>query len=235
MVKRIAIIQSCYIPWRGFFDFIDRVDAYVAFDDVQFAKRHWHNRNKIKTAHGPLWLTIPVISKGKFEQTIEETMIAEPWAQAHWKSIQHAYGKAPHFRIYGPKIEEMFLRAGALNSLSAVNQFFLSELAQLLGIATPIRRSSEFAAEGRKTDRLLSLCRMAGATHYLSGPSAKGYIEPEKFEAAGIKLEWMDYSGYRDYPQLHGAFEPAVSVLDLIFNTGDDALRYIRGSRLPAP
>ena len=232
MGKRVAIIQSCYIPWRGFFDFIGRVDEYILFDDVQFAKRHWHNRNKIKTAQGMQWLTVPVVSKGKFAQTIEETTIAAPWASSHWKSIQHAYGKAPYFRSYGPKIEALFDQAAKLDNLSLVNELLLSDLARLLGITTPMRRSSSFAAEGRKTDRLVSLCKTVGATHYLSGPSARDYIEPEKFETAGIELEWMDYSGYREYPQLHGAFEPAVSVLDLIFNVGDEALTYVRRTAL---
>jgi hypothetical protein len=225
--KRIAIIQSCYIPWRGFFDFIGQVDEYIIFDDVQFAKRHWHNRNKIKTPQGTAWLTIPVVSKGKFDQNIDETMIAETWAPDHWRSIQHAYAKAPHFKAYAPKIESLFLRAAAMTRLSAVNHLFLSELSALLGITTPMRWSTEFAAEGRKTDRLISICKAAGATHYLSGPSARDYIEPEKFAAAGIILEWMDYAGYPDYSQLHGAFEPAVTVLDLLFNVGDKAKHYI--------
>jgi hypothetical protein len=223
MTKRIAIIQSCYIPWRGFFDFIRRVDEYVIFDDVQFAKRHWHNRNRIKTAQGTTWLTIPVESKGKFEQNINETRIAAPWAQSHWRSISHAYAKAPFFKAYAPAIEALYQRAAALEMLSEVNHLFLSNLAGVLEIGTPMRWSTDFAVEGRKTDRLIALCRAARATHYLSGPSARSYVEPEKFAEAGITLEWMDYAGYRDYPQLYDAFEPAVTVLDLIFNTGPEA------------
>ena len=229
--KRIAIIQSCYIPWRGFFDFLDRVDEYIIFDDVQYARRHWHNRNKIKTAQGPAWLTIPVLSKGSFEQNIDEVAVTGPWAQQHWRSIHHAYGKAQHFKAYAPQIEALFEQAGALDRLSHVNHVFLSQLAGILGIATPMRWSSEFAVEGRKTDRLVALCKAANATHYLAGPSSRDYIEPEKFSDANVVLEYMDYAGYPEYPQLHGAFEPSVSVLDLLFNTGPDALHYIRRGR----
>jgi hypothetical protein len=227
MAKRLAIIQSCYIPWRGFFDFVRRVDEYVIFDDVQFAKRHWHNRNKIKTGQGTCWLTIPVESKGKFEQKINQTRIAEPWAQTHWRSISHAYAKAPFFKSYGPAIEALYQRAAELDHLSLVNHLFLSELARLLNILTPIRWSTELSGQGQKTDRLISLCLAAEATHYLSGPSARSYIDPGKFAEAGITLEWMDYAGYPEYPQLHGAFEPAVTILDLIFNTGPDAGHYL--------
>jgi hypothetical protein len=226
--KTIAIIQSCYIPWRGFFDFMDEVDEFILYDDVQFVKRHWHNRNKIKTSNGSLWLSIPVETKGKFAQDINETMIAGSWTKQHWRSIQNAYAKAPHFPTYGPMIESLYERAATLAKLSEVNRLFLDGLNQIIGIATPIRWSTEFTATGRKTDRLLSICKANGADGYKSGPSARSYMEPEKFEQAGITLTWMNYNGYREYPQIHGAFEPAVSILDLLLNTGPDALSFIR-------
>ena len=226
--KRVAIIQSSYIPWRGLFGIIDRVDAFVLYDDMQFAKRHWHNRNQIKTATGPQWLTIPVETKGRFEQAIEDVTVSAPWADTHWQGIRHAYARAPFFGDYAPRIETLYAQADAMTHLSAINHLFLAGLCPLLDITTPLHWSREFQAEGRKTDRLVSLCRATGATRYLSGPSARDYIEPEKFTEASIALEWMDYAGYREYPQLHGAFEPQVSVLDLLFNTGPQAPDYIR-------
>lgn len=233
MTKRVAILQSSYIPWRGVFDFIGRVDEFILYDDVQFVKRHWHNRNTIKTANGPHWLSVPVSTKGKYLQTIDETAIADQWAGLHWQSIQHAYQKAAHFEAHALAIEDMFTRAGKLSLLSEVNHLFLTELSRLLGIETPFRWSSEFAVDGKKTDRLIALCKATGADHYISGPSAGTYIEPEKFADAGITLEWMRYDGYRPYAQLYGDFIGEVSIVDMIFNLGADAASAkIRADRL---
>ena len=226
--KRVAIIQSSYIPWRGLFDIVDRVDAFILYDDMQFARRHWHNRNQIKTSAGLQWLTIPVETKGRYHQAIEDVTVSAPWADTHWQGIRHAYARAPFFSDYAPRIEALYALADALTHLSAINHLFLTGLCPMLDIATPICWSREFEAQGRKTDRLVSLCGAIGATRYLSGPSARDYIEPEKFTHAGIALEWMDYAGYRDYPQLHGTFDPHVSVLDLLFNPGPQAAHYFR-------
>lgn len=226
--KRVAIVQSSYIPWRGLFDMLNGVDEFILFDDMQFVKRHWHNRNCIKTSAGLQWLTIPVQTKGRYLQSIDETLVAGDWVDSHWSSICHAYARAACFAEYGPLVKDLYDRAASLTRLSEVNHLFLTELARLIGIQTPVRWSAEFVAEGRKTDRLVSICKAVGATRYLSGPSAKTYIEPEKFDAAGVTLEWMNYDGYVPYPQLHGLFEPAVSVLDLLFNTGSATLGFIR-------
>lgn len=232
MSKRLAILQSSYIPWRGVFDFIDQVDEFVIYDDVQYVKRHWHNRNVIKTANGPLWLSIPVETKGKYLQTIDETRIAAPWANAHWRSIEHAYRKAPCFAEHGPTVAELYRRAEALELLTDVNLLFTAGLCGILGIDTPLVPSSHYPAEGQKTDRLLSICLAAEADAYLSGPSASAYIEPVKFQDAGITLEWMNYSPYRPYLQLHGEFMMGVSILDMIFNLGADvSIERIRAER----
>lgn len=225
----VAIVQSCYVPWKGFFDLIKRVDEFVIYDDVQFVKRHWHNRNRIKTPQGPLWLTIPVNSKGKYLQTIEESTVSEKWAEKHWRSISLTYARAPYFSEYGPVLQKAYEAVDSMERLSDINYHFLRTVADLLDLQTRFSWSSEYVAEGRKTDRLLELCSALNARTYVSGPSAKSYFETEKFEAAGISVEWMDYDGYREYPQLHGgAFEPAVSIVDLLLNVGPEANRYMK-------
>lgn len=230
---RVAIIQSCYIPWRGFFDLIGRCDEYVIYDRAQFVKRHWHNRNRIKTAAGPEWLTIPVISKGRYEQPIDEAKIAGPWAEKHWRTIELAYRRAPFFSVLAPVVRGWYDRAANETLLTEVNVLFLAEIAKLLGIGTRIVRDTVYPACGAKTVRLLEIARAAGADRYLSGPSAKVYFDEPLFADAGITVEWMAYQGYAEYPQLYGPFEPAVSVLDLLFNVGADAPRYLCRCEVP--
>jgi hypothetical protein len=225
---RIAIIQSCYVPWRGFFDLIGRCDEYVIFDRAQYVKRHWHNRNRIKTATGVKWLTIPVISKGRFEQPIDEVEIEKPWAEKHWRSLELAYSRAPFFETLAPTVRGWYERAGKERQLTVVNFLFLREIASLLGLRTRIVRDTVYPSTGAPTERLLAIARSAGANYYISGPSARAYFDESLFAAAGVTVEWMNYEGYPKYRQLYGGFEPAVSVLDLLFNTGPDAPRYLR-------
>jgi hypothetical protein len=226
--KTVAIVQSSYVPWKGYFDLIDRVDEFVLYDDAQFTKRDWRNRNLIKTPQGAQWLTIPVEVKGKYHQRICETQISGPdWAAKHWKTLSHVYGSAPHFAEYRDIVEQLYLESTE-PSLSTVNRRFLEALCGLLGIDTALTWSMDYGGEGEKTERLVDLCRRAGATAYISGPSAKAYLDESLFEAAGIELTYMDYSGYREYAQPHPPFEHAVSVLDVIFNTGDEAPSYVR-------
>jgi hypothetical protein len=226
--KRVAILQSNYIPWKGYFDIINSVDEFILFDDMQYTRRDWRNRNLIKTRDGTKWLTIPVEAKGRFHQTIEETRISDPaWASAHWKTLTHSYAKAPHFDEYAPALEPLYLDS-AEEYLSKVNHAFLLAICGFLGITTTISWSSEYEAAEGKTERLVSLCEQTGATTYLSGPAARGYIEPHLFEAAGIALEWVDYEGYPEYPQLYPPFDHHVSVLDLLFSAGGEAPAYMK-------
>jgi len=229
MPKSLAIIQSNYIPWKGYFDIIDRVDTFMILDDVQFSKNTWRNRNRLKTPKGPVWLTIPVVTGGKFGQTIAEVEIADrSWAEKHWQQWRQHYAKAPFFDEYGKKLEALYQEAASFGRLSEVNIFFLRALCSWLGIKTEFINSVDHPVEGTKTDRVVNLCRSAGADFYLSGPAAQDYIEVEKFEAAGIALQYIDYSGYPAYPQPYPPFEAAVSVIDLVLSTGPDAMRYIR-------
>jgi hypothetical protein len=224
---RISIIQSCYVPWRGFFDLIGRCDEYVIFDHVQYVKGHWHNRNRIKTTAGPKWLTIPVISKGRREQTIDAVEVRQPWAEKHWRAIELAYRRAPYFDAMAPRVRGWYERAAKEALLTEINVLFLREIAALLGLATRFVRDVEYPAQGTKTERLLAILHAAGADTYLSGPSAKAYLDVPLLAGAGIAVEWMSYENYPQYPQLHGQFEPAVSVLDLLFNVGPDTPRYL--------
>jgi hypothetical protein len=230
---RICIIQSNYIPWKGLFDLIGRCDEYVIFDRVQYARRHWHNRNRIKTANGVQWLTIPVATRGRFEQPIDEVEIEKAgvgrhWAEKHWRALELAYRRAPFFEAFAPEVKGLYERAGTLTRLTEVNEMFLRAIAHLLGLNTRFARDTEYPSSGVKTGRLLGIARAAGADRYLSGPSAREYFDEEMFRAAGIATEWMSYDGYPEYPQLHGGFEHAVTVLDLLFNTGPDATRYLK-------
>ncbi len=229
---RICIIQSNYIPWKGFFDLIGRCDEYVIFDRVQYARRHWHNRNRIKTANGVTWLTIPVTTRGRFEQPIDEVEIekGKHWAEKHWRAIELAYRRSPFFEALAPDVKALYERAEKRARLTEVNEIFLHGIARLLGLNTRITRDTAYPSSGASTERLLGIAKAAGADAYLSGPSARDYFDEAMFRAAGIATEWMSYEGYPEYTQLHGGFEHAVTVLDVLFNTGPEAPRYLRRS-----
>ena len=230
---KCVILQPSYIPWRGYFDQINRADVFVFYDDVQYDKHGWRNRNQIKTTQGRQWLTIPVYSRGA--QTghipIDQIRIVwdNPWNEGHWKSLQQAYGKAPYFERYAPLLEKFYRRRD--ECLADFTIDFTVALAAELGIRqTRFLRSSELGVAGQKTDRLIAVLQKVGADHYISGPSARDYIEDDKFQAAGIGLEYMVYN-YPEYPQLYPPYDPFVSILDLLFMTGPDAPGYIFGTQ----
>jgi hypothetical protein len=224
--KKVLITQSNYIPWKGYFNAIKRADVFVLYDDVQYTRRDWRNRNLIKTPQGLQWLTVPVVVKGKYLQTISETKISDrDWMERHWKAIQHNYVKAPFFDEYKFFFEKLYLNCSDL-FLAKINLKFLKALCHLLEIETEFIVSSEFKfLEGDRSERLLNICRSLNATEYLSGPSAKDYLNTRIFEDSGIEVTWLDYSGYRPYPQLFGKFEHGVSIIDVIFNMGPESSR----------
>ena len=227
--KTVAIVQSNYVPWKGYFDLMARVDEFVLYDDVQYTRRDWRNRNRFKAPDGVRWLTIPVQVKGRYFQRIDETFTSDPgWAERHWQTLRAWYRRAPCFDRYASELERLYVGVRE-HRLSAINRRFLEGLRDLLGIETPLTPSSDYAGGGRKTERLLGICEAAGATRYLSGPAARAYLDEERFRAAGIEVRWMSYEGYREYPQLHGPFEHGVSVLDLLLNVGDEARAYMLG------
>ncbi len=200
----------------------------MIYDDVQYTRRDWRNRNRIKTAAGPRWLTIPVQVKGRYHQRICEVTVSDPgWAAQHWKSIQHAYARAPYFAQYAEALEALY-QSCTEPALTTLNERFLRELCAWFNITTPIIRSEAFALPDDRSERLIEMCRQLNATHYLSGPSAKAYIEESQFADAGIEVVWMDYGGYAEYPQLHPPFVHEVSALDVLLNTGPDAPQYLQ-------
>ena len=224
--KTVAIIQSNYIPWKGYFDVINMADEFFLYDTVQYTRRDWRNRNRIKTAQGPQWLTIPV--EGSRAQRICDVQISDPrWAERHWRTLSQAYARAPYFAEYRDEIETLY-RGGAERRLSAVNERFIRALCGLLAITTPIVHSPDDAEHAVKTEKLLAICVEAGATEYICGPASRDYIEEWRFAEAGIAVTYVDYSGYPEYPQLFGPFLHEVSVLDLIFSTGADARSHMK-------
>lgn len=233
--KRVAIVQSNYIPWKGYFDLINSVNEFILFDDVQYTVRDWRNRNKIKTAQGVTWLSIPIEVKGRFHQQIREARASDrSWPATHWKSIAQAYSKARYFARYRERLEDLYRRPCS-PYLSEINYTFLSTLCSLLDIQTPLTWSSHYDLVPGKTERLVSLCQQAGATEYVSGPAAKSYLDETLFAEVGIGVRWMDYSSYPEYHQLFPPFEHAVSVLDLLFNEGPNAWRYMKSFRSEPP
>ena len=226
--KRVAIVQSNYIPWKGYFDLIATVDEFILFDTVQFTRRDWRNRNRIKSSRGVRWLTIPVKTRGRYHQRIDETEVSDPgWARGHWSAIAQAYADAACFARCAPQLEELY--AGADESLlTHVNERFLRGISGLLGIQTPISRAEDGPPEADPTQRLVWLCQRAGASEYVCGPASRAYLDEAAFARAGISVAYMDYGGYPAYPQLHPPFEHRVSIVDLLLNTGPDAARYMK-------
>jgi hypothetical protein len=229
-VRRVAVSQSNYLPWKGYFDLIHDVDLFLFYDDVQFTKNDWRNRNRVKSPLGLQWLTIPVGADLR-RRICDVTIRDSRWQVKHWRTLRHLYGKTPFFERYTSFLEDVYLGREWKN-LSELNQFLIRSIASdFLGIKTVFGNASDFASEGRKQERLLGLLESAGAELYVSGPKARYYVDPGRFDEAGIELVWKDYSGYPEYPQLHPPFEHGVTVLDLLFHVGPDAPQYIWGWR----
>lgn len=223
---KVGIIQSSFIPWRGYFDFIASVDIFVFLDDAQYSKNSWRNRNQIKTPGGRQWVTVPVRQE-RLNQLISETCIdnSAPWLRKHLGAWQGNYARAPYFDVVMEILSG--LNAGQDETISQMNIRLIRRISEYLQIPTPMMLSSELAAEGDKTARLIDQLKKLKATTYLSGPSADGYLDKEAFRLHGIGLEYKSYD-YEPYPQLWGPFEGAVTVLDLIANCGPYARDLIR-------
>jgi hypothetical protein len=224
---KVVIIQSNYIPWKGYFDIMNMADAFIIYDEVQYTKNDWRNRNKIKTGNGTIWLTIPVKQEKLSQRIIDTEVHNQEWRKKHWNSIAMAYSKAPHFKKYRSLFEDQYLGNNE-TGLSKINYGFFVAINEALGIKTKLYWSNELQLIDGKTERLVDLCKKVGADEYISGPAAKDYLQTGLFEEQNIKVSWMDYTGYPAYPQLYPPFEQAVSVLDLIFNTGEEAPHYMK-------
>jgi hypothetical protein len=228
MSKKCAILQSSYIPWKGYFDLINLVDEFILYDVVQYTRRDWRNRNKIKTAQGSQWLTIPVKAKGNFLAPIEQIEVeSQEWRNSHWGALRTNYARAEHFDDYVDRFAECYAQATE-SHLSLINGRFTRLICDILGIETRITAARDYDTEGNKNQRLVNLCKQVGADVYYSGPAAKDYLDVDLFQREGIQVVWMDYSGYPEYDQLFPPFDHFVTILDLIFNEGPDAPRYMK-------
>jgi len=224
--RSLCVLQPGYIPWLGFFDQMARSDIFVFYDDVQFDKNGWRNRNRVKSPQGPHWLTVPV--RGGLGQVILDVRIddAQPWARKHLSTVRHFYGRAPHLPAYLPELEELLLRPWS--HLVDLDLAVVALLCRWLGLERETYRSSQLGVGGERSDRLLALCRHFGCDRYLSGDAARSYLDIAAFAEAGVEVEWQNYH-HPVYGQLHGAFVPYLSTLDLILNHGGRSLDILTG------
>lgn len=230
-MKKIAILQSNYLPWAGYFDLIDHVDEFIILDGAQFTKRDWRNRNKIKTPTGSFWLTVPVITKGRFNQKISDTQIdGGKWRVLHLRSLEQNYKRAPYYNEISqwlfPVIED-----ASLSTISELNVALIVSICEYLGIETVLVRTTTYDASQDKTERLANICLLRGADEYVSGPSARAYIDPTVFERRGLLLSYYQYWSYAEYPQLWGPFIKDLSVVDMLFNCGRRAVDLRQSAR----
>lgn len=222
--NRVVITQPTYLPWLGYFDLMARADTFIFFDHVQFEKRSWQQRNRIKTSDGVAWLTVPVLSKGRYDQAIYEVEIEDQtWQRKHLNTIKHSYSRAPFYNELHGLLSDVY--SLSWNRLVDLNLAIIRKIAVELGLSPLFYRSSELAGGGRKAELLINLCREVGATHYLSGPAARNYLgEGHLFIQYGIELEYHEYQ-HPEYPQLHGSFVSHLSVIDAVMNTGWEGTR----------
>tara|TARA_B100002051_G_C16620959_1_gene578198 strand:+ start:92 stop:787 length:696 start_codon:yes stop_codon:yes gene_type:complete len=227
-MKSIAITQSNYIPWKGYFDLIAHVDEFVLYDDAQYTRRDWRNRNKIKTPIGLKWLTVPVESKGNYGQQIKETRISgSDWAKSHWQLLNQNYRKSPFFQDIENWLRPIYFDQRYI-LLSQLNKRLIEGVCDYLGIDTMISSSSDYDLRGSASDKLAGICEQAHADLYVTGPAAKDYVVEDSFLKKKVEIAWFDYDGYPEYDQLWGAFEHRVTILDLLFNCGKKSPNFMR-------
>lgn len=230
-MKRVAISQSNYLPWKGYFDTIAAVDEFVLYDRMQYTRRDWRNRNKIKTRQGAQWITVPVRVKGRYLQTIDETELdGSAFIDEHLNAIRHNYARTPAFGEVFPWLSDL-LRSAPTTTISALNRHLLQAICVRLAIPTKIRESAEFELAEDRNERLLRICEALGADEYVSGPAARSYMDESVFRDRGVRVRWKSYEGYPAYDQPYPPFEHAVSIVDTLFCTGAEARRYVHSAR----
>ena len=223
----VAVHQPQYLPWLGYFDKISRADTFVLLDNVQFKKNEWQNRNKIKTAQGWQWLTVPV--KYKYPQLITEVAINETvkWQHKQIQAILSNYSKAPHYHYLDDFFEEIF--SSSWESISQLNIAAVRGLVRVLGIDTPLFVASELGEFPQDPDeRLIAITRHFNGDTYLAGSGGRQYMDLKKYGKQGISVKFQDFQ-HPEYDQLFGKFEPYMSVIDLILNHGDKSLTILEG------
>lgn len=226
-MKKVAILQSNYIPWKGYFDIINMVDLFIFHDDIQYTKGDWRNRNKIKAKNGLEWITIPCGTSEK--RLINEVILTDnSWQLKHWRQIEKNYKEAKYFHEYCDFFKDIYL-SRKWDNLSELNQFIIKTISiDLLSIKTKFESSEDYNLKNSKSERVLELLKKCGAKWYLSGPAAKSYLDIESFKLENIEISWMDYSNYPVYNQLYPPFEHGVSIIDLIFNEGPNAHKFLK-------
>jgi len=227
MSRTVADLQSNYLPWKGYFDLIHEVDLFIFYDDVQYTKNDWRNRNKVKVPGGAAWITVPV-GQALDRRICDVELNDTHWQEKHWKTWRQYYAQAPYFSLFENFLREVYLER-RWRSLSELNQYLIVAIARdFLGVTTQFADSRDFQLAGRRLDRLLALLLATGATRYVSGPSGQDYIDPERFSTAGIELTFKSYDGYPEYPQPYPPFEHFVSAFDLLFCCGPRALEFMK-------
>jgi hypothetical protein len=218
----IAVLQPGYLPWLGFFDQMQRADIFVLYDDVQYDKHSWRNRNRIKTPMGAQWLTVPVRHSGLNWPALDQVRIdnGQPWARKHITFLKQTYSRAPYVKAYLPALERVLSQPwGRLLDLDVA---IIELLADWLDVRTPVVLASSLGVGGERSARLLGICAHFGATRYLSGDAARDYLDQGAFARAGVDIVWQQYA-HPVYSQLHGAFVSHLSAIDALLNCGEDA------------
>ena len=231
--RTLAVLQPGYLPWLGFFDQLKRSDCFIFYDDVQYDKNGWRNRNRVKSAAGePHWLTVPVRVRSLTQRLLDtEIDNRQPWARKHLGTIRQFYARAPHLKNYLPQLEALLLGV-TWERLCDLDLAVIKLMCEWLELKRETLRSSELSIGGDRSERLVNFCLHAGANHYLSGNAAQDYLDVELFARHGIKVEWQNYQ-HPTYPQQHGAFVPFLSTLDLVLNCGEDSAKIIsEGSKV---
>lgn len=223
---RIGILQPSYLPWLGFFEQMYKSDIFVIYDDVQYDKHGWRNRNRIKSANGVQWITVPVLTKNKNKPLVKDVILdnRENWRRKHLNSLKLNYGKAAYFEEYIGIFEECYSREWEL--LLDLNIELISKICSVLGIKREIKLSSDLGISGDRIERLVKICKHFGADEFYEGKAGENYLDENVFLEQGITLKYQDYK-HPEYRQLYGEFVPYMSVVDLIFNEGERSLKIL--------
>jgi hypothetical protein len=228
MADRTAVIlQPSYLPWLGYFAQMRRCDVFIYYDDVQYDKHSWRNRNRVKTAQGPQWLTVPVLTHGRDKPLIRDVEVdnRSNWRKKHLETLRQSYARAPYFKQYLPVFEEAYSRS--YSRLLDLNLALMGVLCEVLGLRRETRLASELGCEkSSPVGRLIGLCHAVGATTFYEGASGKEYIDDSEFARSGLRIEYQDYQ-HPTYEQQHGEFAPYLSIVDLLFNCGPRSLEIL--------
>jgi hypothetical protein len=228
---KLVILQPGYLPWLGFFDQMYQSDIFLIYDDVQYDKHGWRNRNRIKTAQGVQWLTLPVLTKGQSKPLIKEVLVNNQtdWRKAHLKTIEQSYSRAPYFNDYFGLFEEIYTKEWKY--LIDIDMAFIYALIEKLGLTKEIKFSSSLGIPGKGTQRLIDICSYFKISDYLTGDAAEDYLDESQFSQINVQLHYHHYQ-HPVYNQLHGEFVPYLSVIDLLFNQGKESLGILTAKQI---